>query len=475
MRKGLDLEKLGIVAEIAEIESLLELGTSGKFGKRRWTAVGQVQLDHGRGPWNEWCLLFDDGSWGWLAEAQGEIMLTVPKEVGSIPPYDRLGPGDAVDLGTYGHFIVAEVGQGKVTAVKGELPALIRPGETTYYADLSGKKNAFATLDYGDDRICDAVYVGREVTPKEVGLDPRRAPGVARRADASRIQCTSCGGEIKLRDPDGAIRVACQSCGSLLDATDPSHRIVGRASRIEKLPDIPLGQRGRLRGLDVEVIALLLRSVTVSGIRYGWREYLLKTRGHGYRWLVEQKKHWLYVEPINVGDVKFNRSAASYAGETFDHFESGMAEVDGVFGEVYWEVTVGETVRTHDYIAPPRSLSIEETPQERSVSLGIYIDGDELKTAFKLKEGLGRPRGVASTQENPHKPQVKAWAWIVLPFVGVDLLLSILYAGMDKHAFMFPCCLTFPLLLMPLVVVFTKSSNFETQRWADSDHPRGGE
>ena len=72
VRRGVDIEMLGRVAEVAPIESPLSLGASGRWRGRRWTAIGQVQLDHGKGPWNEWNLLFEDGATGWLAEAQGE-------------------------------------------------------------------------------------------------------------------------------------------------------------------------------------------------------------------------------------------------------------------------------------------------------------------------------------------------------------------------------------------------------------------
>ena len=101
-RKGLDLEKLGRVAEVTPIDSLLDLGTTGRFEGKGWTAVGQVQLDHGEGPWNEWCLLFDDGTWGWLGEAQGEILVTRPVPSLPVPPHGKIHPGDAVDLGAGG-------------------------------------------------------------------------------------------------------------------------------------------------------------------------------------------------------------------------------------------------------------------------------------------------------------------------------------------------------------------------------------
>ena len=81
MRTDRALESFGTVAELAPIESPLTLYQAGRFGGVGYTAVGLLQLDHGAGPWNEWCLLFDDGTWGWYAEAQGQTLFTRKDEV----------------------------------------------------------------------------------------------------------------------------------------------------------------------------------------------------------------------------------------------------------------------------------------------------------------------------------------------------------------------------------------------------------
>ena len=46
----------------------------------------------------------------------------------------------------------------------------------------------------------------------------------------------------------------------------------------------------------------------------------------------------------------------------------------------------------------------------------------------------------------------------------------------ERETFVFPCCLTIPLLLFPALVVSTKFSAFATQRWSESDHaPSAGD
>ena len=56
-RTDVKLELIGKVAQVAPIESALALHARGKIEGVAFEVVGQVQLDHGAGPWNEFCAL----------------------------------------------------------------------------------------------------------------------------------------------------------------------------------------------------------------------------------------------------------------------------------------------------------------------------------------------------------------------------------------------------------------------------------
>lgn len=425
-RSDAKLELLGKVAEVAPIESPIALRASGDLEGRKFTVVGQLQLDHGAGPWNEWAIAFEDGSSAWLAEAQGQLLVTIEIDFPRtrIAPWSEIGAGDELDLGDRGRWIVAEKGVGVVTAARGELFARIRPGAVVQYADLSGVANGFGTLDYQDGEACEAVYLGRRYELADLALDTTGAEMPARRkVRATKLDCPSCQGAIDLRDADGVKRIGCPYCGALLDPTSQTVRVVEAAQEFKRRPTIPIGATGTFRGATYEVIAFLERSVKSEGVRYPWDEYLLRRSDGAYRWLVASNGHWSFVEPLNLADVKVSGTRARYDGTSFRRFSRGKARVDVVLGEVYWEVKVGETVKSTDYVAPPRMVSFEESDGEKVVSLGTYVTPDELTAAFALPVKLSAPRGVGAQQPNRAAGTAKSlWKSFALLALLVTLL-----------------------------------------------------
>jgi hypothetical protein len=408
-RKGASLANYGKVAELMPTPSVLALGMDGDYeGAPPFRLVGRLQLDWGRGVWDEWLLGFADGSWAWLSESQGRFHYMGQAVMPPVPAFDDLAVGQTIDLGAPGTFVVAEVRSARFAAGQGELPFAIAPGTDLHYADLSGPGGQLATLDYGRANAAEALYVGREVTLRDLGLRPREDDERRKAARGQSLQCPQCAGPLEVRAPDQTQRIACPWCGSLLDATRDL-ALLEALSKPPIKPLIPLGTRGRLREVQWTVIGVMERSVTVEDVRYPWTEYLLYEPRQGFRWLVEAKRHWSFVEALNPADVDGN--AARYAGERFAHFQSGEAQVDHVLGEFYWTVARGERTETDDFVKPPRMLSRERTREqgttgkadkgELSWSLGTYLPAHELWRAFGMKGEPPEPEGVAPHQPSP--------------------------------------------------------------------------
>ena len=66
IRKDLDIENLGKVAQLHQDGSVLQVGTQGQFQRVAFSIVGRIQLKYDSGFWNEWFMTFQDGKSGWL-------------------------------------------------------------------------------------------------------------------------------------------------------------------------------------------------------------------------------------------------------------------------------------------------------------------------------------------------------------------------------------------------------------------------
>jgi len=425
LRTGARLEAAGKVPDLVATDTRLSIGTAGKVDGRTFTLLGRLQLSQGEAVWNEWYASFGDATWGWVAEAQGRLFVTFPKPTApGLPPLGALQPGVEVRLPGLGRATVDEVNEARLVSFEGELPVRPDVGERWRYADCSTESGGFATLDYGSGG--DAVlYAGREVSYAEAGLAdcaPLAVPAAAARA----LRCPNCGGPIELRRPDTKA-FACPSCGGLLDVSQGNFRVLGILESRSK-PPIPLGAQGTLLGETVQVLGFLVRSITVDGERFAWRELLLHGAG-GYRWLSVYNGHWLFLRPLPAGKVELPRltgGAAYYQHRGFKHFQGGLARYDEIQGEFYWEIRAGETVMTNDYVAPPWLLSSETTPTETSWSLGQSVTGADLWKAFKLPGAPPPKVGVGQAEQNPFGARL-APAW---KLAGAALTALLLLAGL---------------------------------------------
>ncbi|AUX21972.1 hypothetical protein SOCEGT47_024730 [Sorangium cellulosum] len=390
-RTDRDLRAVGRVADLVEIPTPLQLGVTGRWGGEPFVVDGRVQLDRAGAPgapWQEIFLAFPaSGRWTWVAFAQGHWYATseAPLPLNGLPPWHSLQPGGRVHLEGHGVFTVVEVGRRRVISAEGEMPHVAAPGVVTGFADISGLRGAFGTIDYGDGRsIPPKLYLGRQIDPAEMQLDSG-APVEQPTAQVTAVACPSCGGNLPLAAPGTAERIVCRYCGTASDLTKGALVALGQVPRPPVEPYVPLGAEGQLRGMRVLCIGFVVRGCTVEGERYRWREYLLYGGPRvGYLWLMEEDGAWQLVTPLPAGEVQVGGSSASYQGKTYAFKQSVQAEVEYVIGEFYWKVEIGESVRATEYQGPDGKVSVEQAPTEVSTSFCAPLPGKELAAAFNL-------------------------------------------------------------------------------------------
>ena len=187
------LEDLGKVAEIADSESPLKLGLKGTFNGQLFELTGRARIRHEAGGfWDEWYATFSNGWVGWLAEAQGKFYLTFYQPLpdgAQIPPFESLRLGQVIEIvSNQTPLIVTEKGAATSIAADGEIPYKLTPNERSNYADLSGKGNAFGTIDYSMSPPW--VFVGSQVSLSEIGLGD--AKPVQREAGSAAVGAMKC-------------------------------------------------------------------------------------------------------------------------------------------------------------------------------------------------------------------------------------------------------------------------------------------
>src|SRR5256885_1903935 len=173
------VEDAGKVADVVESGSPLEVGLGGVYLGVAFQLTGRAQLGHAAGGfWDEWYAAFSDGRWGWLAEAQGRFYLTFQIQVpapNALPSFDSLQLGQPVwAVPAQPPPVVAEKGTARMLAAEGEIPYLVKPGETYAYADLSGHGGAFRTLAHS--RQTPPLFFGCEAAPGALGISAARPP-----------------------------------------------------------------------------------------------------------------------------------------------------------------------------------------------------------------------------------------------------------------------------------------------------------
>lgn len=397
VRTDRGLQDLGKVAAIANTPSLIAVGDQGTLAGRPFEVMGRVQLDHGKGPWDEYYVAFDHGrAWGWLAYAQGRWHVTSQLPGIAVPPYASLRLELELPLGPT-TFRVAEIKSGSIVSAQGELPAPFRPGMVRYYADCYGANGAFATLDYGDNTTGGyEVFSGYMFNEPQLQVTQLGQRSV-HKIKSEMIKCPSCGGDVPKLSGDRAQRVGCPYCGAISDIG--TQQIVAQQEAAMRMPDIPIGSRGVFDGVDYICIAYLRRSTDVDGSRYGWEEYLIWAQPVGYRWLVKDPETgWSWVMEANPAEIDLRGmpDQIAWGGRLYSLRNRSSARVDYVLGEVYWQVEVGETTHVADFINGKDVISREEGHGEVHYSFSTPIQWSLLAGAFALPlDGPGATFGAA--------------------------------------------------------------------------------
>ncbi len=260
-------------------------------------------------------------------------------------------------------------------------------------------------------------------------------------AKTGAIDCPACGAPITLHGFGGVEQVACAYCGTICKPeADGNLDILQRAERQRRQSMLALYERGEIDGITWEILGIAWRQVVVDGRAYPWQEFLLFNPYEGYRWLIYQMADgvWSFGGPLPgaVEVVAGVQPIARWAGESYKHFTTGDARTIYVEGEFPWRVLVGDVAQAHDYVCPPKMISVEVQHTLGGSDINFTqmrpIDSAEVWAAFE-KTGNPPPTfGIHPAAPNPYETNFYRFAGVVLGLVW--LLAVLVYTGGRDNA-----------------------------------------
>ncbi len=181
VRSDLSLEEVGKTAELLKDFSALQLGTRGyylsPYGKgRRFELIGRVQVGWERGYWDEWYIIFEDNTYGWLAEAQGFYYVSFPIDVNKVEVGEEITIGEIISYDGIA-YTISDFKEASIIYGAGELPFKAIGGEVYKSADAVSVDGGFMTISRQAD-MSREIYVGTVHSFTELNFEQLHAlPG----------------------------------------------------------------------------------------------------------------------------------------------------------------------------------------------------------------------------------------------------------------------------------------------------------
>lgn len=150
VRTDVELKNVGKVADLPPDPSPIQLLTVGSFRNKAFQVAGRLVYEYENGGWNEWHIVFSDGSSGWLSDAQLQYAISTLAPGQSLPTNDQISRGKRLTFNDT-DFEVATLTVAMYKGFEGELPFPYYGKSDMLFADLRTTGAQFGTLDYSED------------------------------------------------------------------------------------------------------------------------------------------------------------------------------------------------------------------------------------------------------------------------------------------------------------------------------------
>lgn len=167
VRRDVNLERVGQVADLPPDSSPIQISTEGAWRERPFAVTGRILYEYEQGGWNEWHLVFNDGTSGWLSDAQDEYAVSFLAPMTGLPAAEQVACGQRFRFSNV-VYEVTSITRAHYRGVQGELPFEYWDKSDVVFADLRTPDARFATLDYSDPQPL--LFLGEAVAFDELHL-----------------------------------------------------------------------------------------------------------------------------------------------------------------------------------------------------------------------------------------------------------------------------------------------------------------
>lgn len=167
IRTDVDLQKVGQVADLPPDSSPIQIGTEGTYNHKGFVALGRIIYEYELGSWNEWHLMLNDGSSGWLSDAQDEYGVSFAAPGRKLPEAVQCEVGQSYVWDNQRYEVTTQT-TAHYRGVQGELPFQYWDKEDVTFVDLRSGTGKFATIDYSD--LKPVLYLGEMVEFESLAL-----------------------------------------------------------------------------------------------------------------------------------------------------------------------------------------------------------------------------------------------------------------------------------------------------------------
>ena len=408
------VKDLGKISQVVEDLSAIQLGSQGRFKDTRFTVVGRIQLRYERGMWNEWYLYFDNGKAGWLTDAGGLYLLSLPLgPCDGAPSFEGLAP-----LTPWAYegqqWVATDIREAQCIAGQGELPFTVGDGWPSRVVDFRSGE-LFLTLDFSDSGSPQA-YRGKAMLAADLALSNLRDvgdlnnPSGLYKGKVQALDCPACGAALTFRQ-GVAMHVVCGSCQASVDCSSDRAVVLEASQKLEQFEAdavLRLGAKGRIGGELCEVIGFVQRGVPGSPVSEHWMEYLLMGPDV-LLWFVYSQGSWFTYRAAKdwprMGAQSLRVGATSYRLD-----EAYTARVMHAVGAFNWRVHVGDECEVKEFSRGEELLTLEIDAHEVSCSSGCEMPAQFIAEAFNLAPGAAPTlqdvdSGAASTASQDFQPR----------------------------------------------------------------------